>query len=425
MKKFKEKEKPDNQSVNVALKNLKGFAKRASEHQEHGFISTGHLYLDLAITYGLSPSDEFDPNKHVGGGFPLGRIVEISGSEGSGKSSAAYRVVGNAQKQGLACLWIDAEHSFSSGLAQINGVDENELVLSTLIDDDNPEHIYCAEEIFDKICSACEAGFKVIVLDSIATLMPNLVLRNEFAEGGSPLAATASVLSKVMPKVLNYADKYGVLVILINQLREKVGFVMGSNEYTPGGRAAKHAYSVQIRLRKVMSKEKGPLYMETPRGPKLIGNQSYVYITKNRFGKPVEGDIIIPIYYEPYFPGAEDIIFNEGRKHKVIDKRLEVFKWGDFKIEGQSAFIAAVKDANKISELVEDIKKAAKANSAILPPEVLGYKANLKIVENPNAGSEELDAASVSRKRKTKDSSVQPERPVESEGWDGSDVLEE
>ncbi len=392
----------------AAMKSLKGFVKPhgSASDKPLTFVSTGHLMLDLAIAHGVGPDDEFDPEVHKGGGFPLGKIVEISGGEGSGKSSECYRVVGNAQKMGLKCMWIDLEHSYSEPLAVINGVDIDAIHMANTLDEEDPDHIYSAEEVMDRVCHACKAGFKVIVLDSLAALVPAAALENEIAEGGVGLGAIASVLSKSMPKLLNYAAKYGVLIIFINQLREKIG-AYGNPEYTPGGRAARHAYSIQIRLKKQTAKDKGPLFMETETGPMLIGNHSFVYITKNRMGKPVEGEIRIPIYYEPYFPGAEDLIFNEGRRLRVIGKNLATFRWTDVKAEGKIAFMNAIKEKSLLSPLVAAIKEAAANQGAILPPEIVHFKEDLKTTETPKDYEPEPPAVDpapkIGKKAKKKD----------------------
>lgn len=401
-------------ALDVALSNLKGFMKKGSAMKETEFISTGHYYLDLAVAHGVSPDDpNFDPEKHKDGGLPRGRVVELSGGEGSGKSSESYRVVGNAQKMGLKCLWIDAEHSFSRSLAELNGVDLDELDVADLIDTKNPDHLYSAEEIFDRMCDACAGGMSVIVLDSVANLMTEAETENYLTDGGVGMGALAGVLSKALKKLINYADKYGTLVIIINQLREKIGISFGSNEYTPGGRALKHACSVRIKMQKQTKQqgapeEIGPIFMDTPKGPVLIGNHSFVYVQKNRFGKPVSGEIRIPIYYESYFPGSEDIIFNEARKHKVVDKRLNTFKWREIKGEGKQGLIDAITSHNLMQSLVNDIKEAA--GKAILPPEVLNFKSDVKVAEVIGDDKEE---AKVSRRRKTKDSDVESSQSVE------------
>ena len=116
--------------TDTAMKNLQGFFKRGADFKSSGNMLTGHFDLDFAIHYGYLPSagdlselEGYDPAKTLG--VPLGKLVEIFGEEGVGKSSLAYRIVGYAQKLGYDCCWIDTENSFSSQLAAINGVDKS------------------------------------------------------------------------------------------------------------------------------------------------------------------------------------------------------------------------------------------------------------------------------------------------------------
>lgn len=221
--------------LDVALKNLKGFLKKGSAIKDPTFVSTGHYKLDLAIAHGISPKDENADLSKIDlanfGGLPLGKLVELSGAEGCGKSSLAYRVVGIAQKKGLKCLWIDAEHSFSKTLARINGANPEDLYVSDLIDSEDIDHMYSAEEIFDRICDAIDVGYKVIVLDSVANLTTKSELDNYIADGGVGMANLAQVLSKGLKKIIAHADKNDALVIFINQLREKLGVMFGCHSY--------------------------------------------------------------------------------------------------------------------------------------------------------------------------------------------------
>jgi recombination protein RecA len=150
----KKAEKISEKAYDLAMKNLASFLRPASAVDVPEFIPTGHLQLDIAITQGIDPESDIDFNELnlEERGFPLGKLVEISGQEGSGKSSLAYRVVGYAQKKGYKCGWIDSEQSFSPSLAEINGVDKTSLAFADLKDIEEPDHLYSAEEVFDRIC---------------------------------------------------------------------------------------------------------------------------------------------------------------------------------------------------------------------------------------------------------------------------------
>ena len=175
----------------VVLENLKGFVRKGSDMPDEEFISTGHLSLDLAIAHGINPekADLTDVDIENPGGFPLGKLAEVYGTEGSGKSSCAYRVCGFAQQLGYNCLWIDAENSFSHDLAVINGVDLDKLGLSTLYDENDPDKMYYAEDVMENICVAAKDGYQVIVLDSIAALTTKAEMENEIGQGGVGMGA--------------------------------------------------------------------------------------------------------------------------------------------------------------------------------------------------------------------------------------------
>lgn len=408
---------PDkNKDYETAMKNLKGFIKSGNDVEDTKFITTGHFALDLAIAHGVSPDNtEFDVSNLDPddiGGLPQGRLIELFGAEGSGKSSLAYRVVGYAQKKGLKCLWIDAEQSYSDDLARINDVDTSKIAVADLMDLEDPDHVFSAEEIFDRITDACRADFKVIVLDSVAGLTTQAELDNYIADGGVGMGNLAQLLAKAIKKVAQYAAKYGVTVILINQLREKIGVLFGNPETTPGGRALKHGCSVRIKVQKQSGKD-GQVRVQDDNGnDNLIAHYCYVYIPKNRHGKPVEGQIKIPIYYERHFPDMEDILFDTARTLKLIRPRVGVFSWGEFKVTGRRNFIAELKAQNLVDKLVTEVKEAAAEVKFILPPEVTNYKTETEKAEVTVDGRDEQEKVKVPRSRKGKDSSGEPSEPV-------------
>lgn len=405
MAKDKDKESKT-KDIEVALKNLKGFSQKASAAERVTFVPTGHLSLDLAIAHGVSPEnttfDMSDLDVNNFGGFPRGKLVELFGTEGSGKSSLAYRVVGMAQKMGLKCVWIDTEQSYAPDLAKINGVDEDNLELSKLMDLDDPDHIISAEEVFDQIANCCKTGAQVIVLDSVANLVTQAELENNLSDGGVGLAALAALLSRAVKRIVQYAAKYNVLIIFINQIREKIGVMFGNPETTPGGRTLKFLSSVRIRLQKQMGKD-GAIHNEDAEGNQnLLGGYTYVNIVKNRFSKPVEGSVKIPVYYEPYFPDAEEVIFDTAKTLKLVRPRVGVFSWGDLKVKGRTEFIAELKKQNLVSQMLEEVKAKAKEEKFILPIEVVNYKASTPTADQIKDDNGETKQ--VSRRRKTKDS---------------------
>ncbi|NJL70137.1 MAG: hypothetical protein HC888_00385 [Candidatus Competibacteraceae bacterium] len=229
---------------NIALDNLKGFFQFGAETNIPGYIPTGHPKLDFALHYGedltkvdLSTIKGYDPSTILG--LPLGRIVEVFGKPGSGKSSLAYRTCGYAQKLGYRVAWIDAEQSFSEALAVINSVDidpeSQNFLLSDLTNRDDAEKVFAAEDVFNNIIELCKMNAKgfnlgVIVVDSVASLVPKALMESK-AEELKP-GALARLMAENLKKVGNYAAKFGVLVIFINQIREKIGVMFGCASYS-------------------------------------------------------------------------------------------------------------------------------------------------------------------------------------------------
>ncbi len=249
-------------NIDAALDNLDGFMRQSARAKVKTNIPTGHFDLDFGLHFGFLPSNvdlselkDYDPKIPLG--LPCGRLVELYGGEGSGKSSLAYRVCGMAQKMGYGAAWIDLEHSFEEDLATLNGCNVDELYFSEAFDEEDPDKIFYAEDIMDKIVAICrnaaKNNIKVVVLDSVANLIPHAV--GVSSANDDTVALLARVLSKTLPKVAQHAAIHDVLVIFINQIREKPGVMFGNPETTPGGRALKFNASVRLRMTKRNSKE--------------------------------------------------------------------------------------------------------------------------------------------------------------------------
>lgn len=232
-------------SKDIAIDNLKGFFRRGAQFKSPGNIPTGHFALDFGIHFGESPSnidldslEGYDPANPLG--VPLGKIVELFGEEGAGKSSLAYRIAGYAQKMGYQCAWIDTEHSFSEQLARINGVDFEDLLYADMANQDEADVAYFAEDVLDAIVNVCKtnadiekSGGKklgIIVVDSVANLIPKMRMEADAEKVG--VGVLARLMSENMGKIGSFASKYGVTVIFINQIREKIGVMFGCASYS-------------------------------------------------------------------------------------------------------------------------------------------------------------------------------------------------
>jgi protein RecA len=386
----------------VGIENLKGFQLGANVEVKD-LIPTGHAELDHTIAAGLMEDGE----KFTTGGLPLGKLCLFYGNEGSGKSSLAYRVVGSAQRMGYNCAWVDTEHSFSDQLAEVNGVDKKKLFYSNLINLEDPDKISTAENVMDMVINACASKkINVIVLDSVANLIPERVMDNDADK--DTVAELARVLSKTLGKMLSFAASNNVLVIFINQLREKIGVMFGSPDTMPGGRALKHASSLILKVTKLESKAHNIMMQNEDGTERLIGRYSSVMIEKNRFAKPNQGSMPVPIYYEPYFPDVSDVAFDAGRNTKVIKVRNGTFMWNDIKADGRKSFIDLIKDVDILENLVSEIKEQAEEQDIVLPIELVKFDREKYIETMKKARPASED--SVSEKPTTKRNKNVPEQ---------------
>ena len=232
-----------------------------NRHMEVDAISTGCIGLDAALGVG---------------GLPRGRIVEIYGPESSGKTTVALHVIAEAQKLGGAAAFIDVEHALDPIYAHNLGVDIDNLLVS------QPDTGEQALEITEELVRS--SAIDVIVIDSVAALVPKAEINGEMGE--SFMGLQARLMSQALRKLSGVINKSSTVAIFINQLREKIGVMFGNPETTPGGRALKFYSSVRIDIRKVdVIKE----------GGEIVGSRTKAKIVKNKVAPPlknVEFDII-------------------------------------------------------------------------------------------------------------------------------------
>ena len=215
-------------------------------------ISTGSLTLDLALGIG---------------GLPRGRVVEIYGPEASGKTTLALHVVAQAQKESGTCAYIDAEHALDMGYASKLGVKAEELLIS------QPDNGEQALEITDTLVRS--GAVDVIVIDSVAALVPRAELEGEMGE--PQMGLQARLMSQALRKLVGTISRSRTLVVFINQVRMKIGVLFGNPETTTGGNALKFYASVRLDIRRTGA---------VKQGDEVVGNRTKVKVVKNKVAPP-------------------------------------------------------------------------------------------------------------------------------------------
>jgi recombination protein RecA len=279
-------------ALDVAMANLikrfgDGAIMRLGEatHLQIEIIPTGSLALDHALG---------------AGGIPRGRVTEIYGPEGSGKTTLAQHIVAEAQKREGVAAFIDMEHALDPTYAAKCGVDVDNMLIS------QPDTGEQALEIAEALIRS--GAVDVIVVDSVAALVPRAEIEGEM--GASHPGLQARLMSQALRKLSGAIKQSNTAVIFTNQLREKIGVMFGSPVTTSGGRALKFYASVRLDIRRIAAiKNKG----------EVIGNRTRVRVTKNKIAPPfriAEFDIM----YDEGISKAGDLL-DMAVELEVVEKR--------------------------------------------------------------------------------------------------------
>jgi len=285
-------------------------------------ISTGCLSLDVALGVG---------------GVPRGRIVEIYGPESGGKTTLALHIVAEAQKNSGYAAFVDVEHALDPEYAKALGVNTEDLLVS------QPDTGEQALEITETLVRS--GALDVIVLDSVAALVPKAELDGEM--GDSHMGLQARLMSQALRKLTGTVSRSNTCVIFINQIREKIGVMFGNPETAPGGRALKFYSRKRLEIRRITT---------IKNGTDPVGNRVRVKVVKNKVAPP--------------FKMAEfDIMYGQGISYigdvldlavtgDIVQKMGAWYAYKDEKIgqgrENTKAFLEENHDL--LSDIVKQVK---------------------------------------------------------------------
>jgi len=268
----------------------------ASAKLQVDVISTGSVALDAALGVG---------------GVPRGRVVEIYGPEASGKTTLAYHIIAEAQRDGGVAAFIDAEHALDPNYARAVGVDIDGLLLS------QPDSGEQALEIAEMLVRS--GAVDVIVIDSVAALVPRAELEGEM--GDAHVGLQARLMSQALRKLVGTISKSHTTVIFINQLREKIGVMFGSPETTTGGRALKFYSSVRMEIRRIESIKSGE---------EIKGMRARIKVVKNKLAPPFR-NAEVDIFYGQGISRTGSLL-DTAHAAGLISRTGTWFSYGDLRL---------------------------------------------------------------------------------------------
>ena len=301
-------------------------------------ISTGSLAIDSAI----------------GGGFPLGRIVEIYGPESSGKTTLTLELIVQAQRAGKVCAFIDAEHALDPIYAEKLGVNIDELLIA------QPDNGEQALEIADKLTAS--GAVDVIIVDSVAALTPKKEIEGDM--GDSHMGLHARLMSQGLRKITGNVKRTNTMLVFINQIRMKIGVMFGNPETVTGGNALKFYASVRLDIRRTGAIKEGD---------EVVGNETRVKVVKNKVAPPFK-QAEFQIMYGKGINRVGELI-SLGVKNNLVDKAGAWYSYDGVRI-GQGL-------ANSCNYFIENPEIAdelqAKLRAILIPN---------KLTENPDEDSD-------------------------------------
>jgi recombination protein RecA len=282
-------------------------------------ISTGAISLDYALGIG---------------GVPRGRVIEVFGPESSGKTTLALQIIAQAQKTGGMAAFVDAEHALDAQYARKLGVELENLLVS------QPDNGEQALEIVEVLVRS--GGVDVIVVDSVAALVPRAEIEGEMGE--AQMGLQARLMSQALRKLTGIVSKSKTCLIFINQLREKIGVMFGNPETTTGGRALKFYASVRIDIRRIGAIKDGDA---------VVGGRTRVKIVKNKVAPPFREAEFDVMYGEGI--SKEGDLLDLAVERRVVEKSGTWFAYGGERLgQGRENVKQFLKDNPATCKAIEE-----------------------------------------------------------------------
>src|SRR4051812_15717044 len=282
-------------------------------------ISTGSISIDYALGIG---------------GLPRGRVVEIFGPESSGKTTLALQVIAQVHKTGGLAAFVDAEHALDAQYAQKLGVDLDNLLVS------QPDNGEQALEIVEVLIRS--GGVDVVVVDSVAALVPKAEIEGEM--GDAQMGLQARLMSQALRKLTGAVAKSNTTLIFINQLREKIGVMFGNPETTTGGCALKFYASVRIDIRRIASIKDGDA---------VVGGRTRVKVVKNKVAPPFREAEFDVMYGEGI--SKEGDLLDLAVEKRIVEKSGAWFAYGGERLgQGRENAKQFLKENPAVRQAIED-----------------------------------------------------------------------
>ena len=281
-------------------------------------ISTGSISLDYALGVG---------------GVPRGRVVEIFGPEASGKTTLALQVIAQAQRQQGMAAFVDAEHALDATYASKLGVDVDNLLVS------QPDNGEQALEIVEVLIRS--GGVDVVVVDSVAALVPRAEIEGEMGE--AQMGLQARLMSQALRKLTGVVSKSQTCLVFINQLREKIGVMFGNPETTTGGRALKFYASVRLDIRRIGAIKDGDM---------VVGGRTRVKVVKNKVAPPFRESEFDIMY--GYGISREGDLLDLAADRRIVEKSGTWFSYGGDRLgQGRENVKHFLKDHPEVFRTIE------------------------------------------------------------------------